>query len=182
MSEIEIKGLVSTVSDQLVEKIAALSDRITTTETNAQFAVVHDLARSLSSEISEEELYPFVEIILKGLSDGEANSASGTCIVLNGLMRLRGGELGAQVSKIVALIHAAMKGIKNEQTMNGTLHSFKTLATHHLSLVATELLTFDVPHDEYTPFFPSACSELISLSWQAHQEGHPGSRQGLQVG
>ena len=63
-------------------------------------------------------------------------------------MRLRGGELSAQVGKIVALIYTAMKGIKNEQTMNGTLHSFKTLATHHLSLVATELLNFDLPHDE----------------------------------
>jgi hypothetical protein len=109
---------------------------------------VHDLARSLSSDISEAELYPFVEIILSGLSDGEATSASGTCIVLNGLMRLRGGELGAHVSKIVALIYTAMKGIKNEQTMNGTLHSFKTLATHHLALVATEILNFELPHDE----------------------------------
>lgn len=173
------------MSDQLVEKIASLSDRITTAETNAQFAVVHDLARSLSSEISEEELYPFVEIILKGLSDGEASSASGTCIVLNGLMRLRGGELANQVSKIVALIYAAMKGIKNEQTMNGTLHSFKTLATHHLSLVATELLTFDVPHDEYDfgPFFAlvSHPQDLLLLV-QTNQEGDPGSCQGLQAG
>jgi len=133
----------------LAEKIAVLSDRITTNETNAQFAVVHDLARSLSGDISETELYPFVEVLLKGLSDGQATSASGTCIVLNGIMRLRGGELSQQVSKIVALIHSAMKGIQNEQTMNGTLHSFRTLATHHLALVATEILNFGVPHDEF---------------------------------
>jgi len=119
------------VSEQLVEKMAALrslsfyslfpfrnsahelgnffhSDRITASETNAQFAVVHDLARSLSSDvgplplfkkfffprkilvlfakISDTELYPFVEIILNGLSDSEASSASGTCIVLNGAL------------------------------------------------------------------------------------------------
>lgn len=70
-------------------------------------------------------------------------------------MRLRGGELGSHVGKIVALIHEAMKGIKNEQTMNGTLHSFKTLATHHLALVATEILSFELPHDEFGSLFVS---------------------------
>jgi len=68
-------------------------------------------------------------------------------------MRLRGNELGKHVGEIVEKMHTAMKGIKNEQTLTGTLHSFRTLSSHHLDLVATEILTFDIPHDELLSIF-----------------------------
>jgi len=53
-----------------------------------------------------------------------------------------------QVSEIVLGIHSALKGITNEQTQNGALHSLRTLTGHHLILVADEFLRFPLPHDE----------------------------------
>ena len=65
-----------------------------------------------------------------------------------GVLRLRGAELSLQVPEIVQSLHTAMKGITNEQTLNGTLHSLRTLTAHHLVLVADQILTFQLPHDE----------------------------------
>lgn len=65
------------------------------------------------------------------------------------MLRLRGAELSLQVPEIVMLLHTAMKSITNEQTLNGTLHSLRTLTAHHLVLVADQILTMPLPHDEY---------------------------------
>jgi len=65
------------------------------------------------------------------------------------VLRLRGAELSLQVPEIVMLLHSAMKSITNEQTLNGTLHSLRTLTAHHLVLVADQILTMPLPHDEY---------------------------------
>jgi hypothetical protein len=127
------------------------------------------------AQLTAAELYPFVQVLIEGLADKEPSSSSGVCIMLNGqcrvrlialaqgpdqargrrrrgtagVLRLRGAELSLQVPEIVQSLHTAMKTITNEQTLNGTLHSLRTLTAHHLVTVADHLLTFPLPHDEY---------------------------------
>lgn len=143
-----VKGMYATVSEALAQKMAVIGERIVVTDSNQQFGVVHDLSRSLAPELTNAELFPFVQVLLQGLSDKEVTSASGTCIVLNGILRQRGGELSAQVPEIVSGIHTALKGISNEQTLNGALHSLRTLTGHHLVLVADQFLQMSVPIDQ----------------------------------
>lgn len=40
----------------------------------------------------------------------------------------------------------SMSELKSEMTMNGTLHSLRSLAHHHLPAVLDEILTSPVPH------------------------------------
>lgn len=135
------------MGETLQEKILTVGDRIGSGDSNAQFAVVHDLAKAIAHEFNDAELFPFVEALIAGLNDPEPASASGTCIIMNGILRIRGAELSAHVPAIVKGVHSAMKTIKNDQTLNGTLHSLRTLTAHHLLLVADEILAMDLPHD-----------------------------------
>lgn len=83
---------------------------------------------------------------MKGLNDSQLSSTSGTCVVLNGLIKARGSELLPKVSQIVGGLLTALEGITQDQTMNGTLHALRSLATHHEIPVVDELLKAPVPH------------------------------------
>jgi len=123
--------------------------RIVTDEVNDQFSVIHEMARLLSELVTKEELPELLMSSLKGLTDSQLSSTSGTCVVLNGLIKVRGEELLPKVSQIVSGLLASMEGISNDQTMNGTLHSLRSLASHHELPVIDRLLQASIPHTHF---------------------------------
>ncbi len=127
-----------------------------------------------------EEIATLLVSTLRGLTDPEVQAASGTCVLLNGVLRIRGAELAPRVKDLVAgfmqryvicacewvVLHCrsylrpivnavstffifSMSEIKSDMTMNGTLHSLRSLAHHHLPAVLDELLTAPIPHPPY---------------------------------
>jgi hypothetical protein len=58
--------------------------------------------------------------------------------------------------KLVQGLLTAMEGISNEQTMNGTLHAVRSLATHHNLPVVNQLLEASLPHSTYGKVFIAA--------------------------
>eukprot|EP00999_Lentomonas_sp_LEN2_P003055 NODE_90_length_2355_cov_91.093357_g69_i0.p1 GENE.NODE_90_length_2355_cov_91.093357_g69_i0~~NODE_90_length_2355_cov_91.093357_g69_i0.p1 ORF type:complete len:766 (-),score=168.20 NODE_90_length_2355_cov_91.093357_g69_i0:57-2057(-) len=145
----EVKAMIGTTTEGLPEKVNALADRLVVKDHNALYPVAHELSKNLAPDFEDNELFPFVEVLITGLNDVEPTSASGTCIVLNGVLRNRGAELTEHVPAIITHMQDAMKTISNEQTLNGALHSIRTLTNHHMLLMADELLKFDIPHDPH---------------------------------
>lgn len=47
----------------------------------------------------------FIYPLLEGLLDAEGASASGACVVLNGIFRLRGPELVDEVAAMIDALH-----------------------------------------------------------------------------
>eukprot|EP01104_Vermistella_antarctica_P007673 TRINITY_DN1880_c0_g3_i1.p1 TRINITY_DN1880_c0_g3~~TRINITY_DN1880_c0_g3_i1.p1 ORF type:complete len:1673 (+),score=516.54 TRINITY_DN1880_c0_g3_i1:168-5186(+) len=128
---------------------ADLTEQISSTELNVQFGVVHQMAGVLAGMVSEVELPKMILSLLHGLVDPEVSASSGTCVVLNGLVRLRGEELLPKVPELLQGILTTMESIKEEKTMNGTLHSLRSLATHHLVPVLGVLLAESIPQSEH---------------------------------
>lgn len=83
---------------------------------------------------------------MEGLQDSQLSSSSGTCVMLNGLVKARGEELAEKVPELVAGLLKAMDSIKEEKTMNGTLHTLRSLATHHCLGVLEQLLVTPLAH------------------------------------
>lgn len=134
------------------EELVVFNDfknRIDTDELNDQFSVIHEMSRVLSSLIIIEELPSLLLNCLKGLTDSQLASTSGTCVVLNGLIKARGKELKTKVPQIISGLLSSMTGIVNEQTMNGTLHAVRSLASHHGLLVIDQLLQAPIPHSTF---------------------------------
>lgn len=51
----------------------------------------------IAKKTTKEQLYPLVECLLAGLTDAQSHSSSGACVVLNGLIKLRGSEVYVKV-------------------------------------------------------------------------------------
>eukprot|EP01113_Clastostelium_recurvatum_P024391 TRINITY_DN2913_c0_g1_i2.p1 TRINITY_DN2913_c0_g1~~TRINITY_DN2913_c0_g1_i2.p1 ORF type:complete len:827 (-),score=264.21 TRINITY_DN2913_c0_g1_i2:42-2447(-) len=130
--------------------LTAIRDRISNArEINEQFALVHETAKVLAQMVSKEELPKLILTSMAGLTDSQQPSTNGTCVVLNGVIKLRGEELLPHVALIIGGILEAMEGIQTDATMNGTLHALRSLATHHLLPVVDQLLETPQPHSPH---------------------------------
>jgi len=132
--------------------LAPFSDhrkRIVTTDLNEQFAIVHEMSALLADTVPIIELAALMTGLVRGLTDSQASSARGTCVLLYGLVSQRGKELTSDVQKLVQEMCTQMGGITNESTLNGTLHALRQLAATHLTIVMDQLLAMPLPHPAY---------------------------------
>lgn len=123
-----------------------LRDGLLVPELNKQFGLIHGMAQVLSKLLPVPELSNLLNGCIRGLNDTQTSSTAGVCVVINGVIKLRGADLKPHVSDLVRGFYSAMPAIKHEQTMNGTLHAVRSLATHHLIPVVNELLLAPQPH------------------------------------
>jgi hypothetical protein len=135
--------------NKLVEAISKLEDRANKTEPAAQFAVVNDLSKVLAKVIDESDVLPLLYPLFDGLLDAEPSSASGACVVMNGLFRMRGDIFEDEVPKFLVALQEKMAVIEHERTKTGVLRAVRTLATHHLAKVVTKLQAFELPYDKF---------------------------------
>lgn len=136
-------------ADVMIDAITKLQERSEKSEPAAQFAVVNDLSKVLGKKLEKQELLQFLYPLLDALLDKEADSASGACVVANGIFRLRGPELEQEVDPLINAMHEKMSMIEHERTNTGVLRGLRTLSVHHLELVVTKLLSFELPYDKY---------------------------------
>jgi len=130
----------------VLRPLNGLRDRIAASALNEQYAVMQELSLILAQLVSPEELPEMLRCLFPGLTDSQLSSASGTCVVLNGLIKARGKELGSRVAELVSALTDEMGKITHEQTLNATLHAIRNLATHHTLPVIDQLLAVPVPH------------------------------------
>ncbi|KAK2550462.1 Maestro heat-like repeat-containing protein family member 1 [Acropora cervicornis] len=143
-----IEGYSLDSKDELVDALSTLKKRAAEDDANILFSVASDLSKVVAKKLQSDLLSVFVQTLLEGLSDCQAHSASGACVVLNSIVRIRGQELRKDVVELVKDIHTRLEGITHAQTRTGTLRVFRTLASHHLVPVITAILEFPPPLDQ----------------------------------
>ncbi|EDQ91217.1 uncharacterized protein MONBRDRAFT_31461 [Monosiga brevicollis MX1] len=135
--------------DRMIDALDQLIERAEDGEAQSLFSVVNDLAKVLARKVAETELLGFLYPLLEGLLDRQCDSADGSCVVINGIFRLRGAELENETDAIIDALHAKMAMVSQERTHTGILRAIRTLATHHLELVTKKLLACDLPYPEH---------------------------------
>ncbi|XP_033626005.1 maestro heat-like repeat-containing protein family member 1 isoform X2 [Asterias rubens] len=143
------QGKNSTFRDPVVEALASLRTRAQQTDPNMLYGLVNDLAKGLSKKIPSAQLKSFIYMLIEGLLDIQSHCSSGSCVVLNAMLKNRGTELIVDVGEMIAAIHFKLINIKCQQTRTGTLRAVRTLATNHLANVMDTLLKYPLPYDEH---------------------------------
>eukprot|EP00008_Paramoeba_atlantica_P015039 CAMPEP_0201485534 /NCGR_PEP_ID=MMETSP0151_2-20130828/9620_1 /ASSEMBLY_ACC=CAM_ASM_000257 /TAXON_ID=200890 /ORGANISM="Paramoeba atlantica, Strain 621/1 / CCAP 1560/9" /LENGTH=1664 /DNA_ID=CAMNT_0047869703 /DNA_START=126 /DNA_END=5120 /DNA_ORIENTATION=+ len=137
---------------EMPEHLQALSEmvgRVESDELPSQFGAANELASVVCECLSEEELCHLLMSLLSGLTDADSSASSGTCIVLNSIIKLRGDQFLSKVSELITGMLTAMEKITHEKTINGTLHSIRTLSRHHPLPVINALINSPLPHSPH---------------------------------
>lgn len=140
-------GVYDLQPPQALIPMTELRARISQPELTTQFAAVFEVADVLCELVLDvDEMANMLLKVLSALNDPELTSAAGTCVALNAMLKLRGHQLQKSVPELITGMLQAMAGISEEKTMNGTLHSLRTLASHHLLDVLQVLIDTPLPH------------------------------------
>ncbi|XP_060075327.1 maestro heat-like repeat-containing protein family member 1 isoform X2 [Ylistrum balloti] len=142
-----IDGNPADAKDQMIDALSTLKERLEKGDPTILFSVINDLAKVIARKLPAEQLQTFIEVLQEGLLDPQSHSSSGACVVLNGIMKARGGEVLKQVGSIVSSLHEKLGQIEFAQTKTGTLRTLRTLTSYHLSTVMQSLLNFPLPYD-----------------------------------
>ncbi|EGD80633.1 hypothetical protein PTSG_01221 [Salpingoeca rosetta] len=135
-------------TDPIINAIDKLIQRAENGDSNPLFSVVNDLSKVLAKKISKEELLDLIYPLFEGLLDVFTDGGDGACVVINGLFKLRGGDLENEVDAIIDALYEKLEAITQERTKTGVLRAIRTLAVHHLDAVIKKLLSFDLPFAE----------------------------------
>ena len=132
-----------------LDSLSEMLERVESPELSSQFSAANELASVVCEVLSEQELCKLLLSLLDGLTDADASASSGTCIVLNSVIKLRGDAFLPQVGDLISGMLKAMEKISHEKTINGTLHSIRTLSKHHPLPVINALVGSPLPHSSY---------------------------------
>ena len=133
----------------LLDSLGDMLERVESPELSSQFSAANELTSVICEVLSEVELCKLLLSLLDGLTDGDASASSGTCIVLNSVIKLRGDSFLPHVGDLISGMLRAMEKISHEKTINGTLHSIRTLSKHHPLPVINALVGSPLPHSKY---------------------------------
>ncbi|XP_034336261.2 maestro heat-like repeat-containing protein family member 1 isoform X2 [Magallana gigas] len=142
-----VEGHPADYKDTMIDALPTLKERLVKGDPSVLFSVINDLSKVIAKKMPSDQLQNFLEVLQEGLLDPQSHSSSGACVVLNGMMKIRGAEILKQVDNIVTSLHNKLASIDFTQTRTGTLRSIRTLATHHLSSVLKTLLSYQLPFD-----------------------------------
>ncbi len=132
-----------------LQGLSEMVGRVESDDLPSQFSAANEMASVVCDSLAEDELCHLLMHLLSGLTDADSSASSGTCIVLNSIIKIRGDQFLSQVSDLITGMLNAMEKVTHEKTINGTLHSIRTLARHHPLPVIDALVNMPLPHSSH---------------------------------
>lgn len=99
-------------------------------------------------QVNDSQLILFIKSVFDGLMDPQTLSSTGSSLVLNELMKLKGSELKENIEYLVDEFEKKLSKLSYEQTRQITLKAFCSLAFHHLSSIIKVILTNHIHFDD----------------------------------
>ncbi|XP_013777980.1 maestro heat-like repeat-containing protein family member 1 [Limulus polyphemus] len=126
-----------------------LKSHVLNNDPSSLFNVTNELAKVFAAKLPPDQLSLCLYSLLNGLCDPLSQSSSGACVVLNGIIKLRGGELRQEVPELLEALRRKLECIGCLQTRTGTLRVVRSLGSHHLTAVVSTLMTAHLPFDDH---------------------------------
>lgn len=132
----------------LSDTLQHIVSNITTSEPKLLYNLTTDLAHIISINTPQAQLPHFVHGLLEALIDCEEASSLGSSVVLNAILKSKGGELHAHVCDIFTKLIVQLDNIKCIRTRSSTLRAILSLAMHHPKIAVSKLLAQPLPYSQ----------------------------------
>lgn len=142
------EGRMRDYDKQLQNSLSNVLENIDTEEPKTLFNLTTDLAHVVSSNIPIFQLYNFTDALLDALLDVESASSNGASVVLNTVLKNKGGDLQPHVNDVTKKTVALLNDIKCQRTRSTALRAIHSLSTHHLKAVVHVILAQALPYNQ----------------------------------
>ncbi|KAM9723202.1 maestro heat-like repeat-containing protein family member 1 isoform 1-T1 [Menidia menidia] len=144
------EGFSFDYKDDGVEDLLSLKDRLENPDHTVLYKTCSDLTKVMSKRLPQPQLTTLVFMLFEGLADSQTNCCRASSVILNTLLKNRGGGMQDLVPEMLEVLHVRLQSITEEQVRVAVGQTVLILASQHLQTVVNTLVHQPLPYDSWT--------------------------------
>ncbi|XP_019946928.2 maestro heat-like repeat-containing protein family member 1 isoform X1 [Paralichthys olivaceus] len=148
--QLRYEGFSLDYKDEAVDSLLHLRDQLENPDHSVLYKTCSDLTKVMSKRLPQQQLTTLVFMLFEGLVDSQTNCCRASSVVLNTLLKNRGGGLQDLVPEMLEVLHVRLQSITDEQVRVAVGQTVLILASQHLQTVINTLVNQPLPFDSWT--------------------------------
>ncbi|KAM9310205.1 maestro heat-like repeat-containing protein family member 1 isoform 2-T2 [Pholidichthys leucotaenia] len=148
--QLQYEGFALDYKDEGVDSLQPLKDQLESPDHSVLYKTCSDLTKVMSKRLPQQQLTTLVFMLFEGLVDSQTNCCRSSSVILNTLLKNRGGGLQDLVPEMLEVLHVRLQSITEEQVRVAVGQTVLILASQHLQAVINTLVNQPLPYDNWT--------------------------------
>ncbi|XP_034729707.1 maestro heat-like repeat-containing protein family member 1 isoform X1 [Etheostoma cragini] len=148
--QLRYEGFALNYKDEGVDSLLRLKERLDNPDHTVLYKTCSELTKVMSKRLPQQQLATLVFMLFEGLVDSQTNCCRASSVILNTLLKNRGGGLQELVPEMLEVLHVRMQSITEEQVRVAVGQTVLILASQHLQTVINTLVNQPLPYDSWT--------------------------------
>lgn len=148
--QLRYEGFSLDYKDDAVDSLLPLKDRLENPDHSVLYKACSDLTKVMSKRLPQQQMTTLVFMLFEGLVDSQTNCCRASSVILNTLLKNRGGGLQELVPEMLEVLHVRLQSITEEQVRVAAGQTVLILASQHLQIVVNTLVNQPLPFDSWT--------------------------------
>uniref|UniRef100_A0A663N4H3 Maestro heat like repeat family member 1 n=1 Tax=Athene cunicularia TaxID=194338 RepID=A0A663N4H3_ATHCN len=144
------EGFARDHRDEMVEGLKALKKGLEEPDFTVLFHTCNNIAMVIGKRVPPDQLMSLLLAMFEGLADPDKNCSRAATVMINSLLKERGGVLQEKVPDIMSIIHSKLEEVDEEHIRKAAQQTVYILASQHKSVVVSSLLGSALPFDSHT--------------------------------
>uniref|UniRef100_A0A8D0F7D1 Maestro heat like repeat family member 1 n=1 Tax=Strix occidentalis caurina TaxID=311401 RepID=A0A8D0F7D1_STROC len=144
------EGFARDHRDEMVEGLKALKKGLEEPDFTVLFHTCNNIAMVIGKRVPPDQLMSLLLAMFEGLADPDKNCSRAATVMINSLLKERGGVLQEKVPDIISIIHSKLEEVDEEHIRKAAQQTVYILASQHKSVVVSSLLGSALPFDSHT--------------------------------
>ncbi|KAK2507399.1 hypothetical protein MC885_010692, partial [Smutsia gigantea] len=141
------EGFSRVYRDHVAEQLLVLKDGLVHHDPAVLSHTCHSIAQVIGKRLPPDQLISLLLTMFEGLGDAETNYSRATAVMINCLLKERGGMLLEKVPEIVSVLRSKLQETREEHVLQAARHSVYLLASQHRAALVSSLLGSPLPFD-----------------------------------
>uniref|UniRef100_A0A452HQ23 Uncharacterized protein n=1 Tax=Gopherus agassizii TaxID=38772 RepID=A0A452HQ23_9SAUR len=144
------EGFAHNYRDETVERLKDLKNGLEDPDFTILFNTCYNIAMVIGKRLPPDQLMSLLLMMFEGLADPDQNCSRAAAVMINAVLKERGGVLLEKVPVIMALIHSKLQEVDEEHLRKAAQQTVYILASQHRTTVVSSLLGSSLPFDSHT--------------------------------
>uniref|UniRef100_A0A8D0HSA9 Maestro heat like repeat family member 1 n=1 Tax=Sphenodon punctatus TaxID=8508 RepID=A0A8D0HSA9_SPHPU len=142
------EGFAHDHKDEMVEKLKTLKQGLENPDYTVLFHTCYNIV--IAKRFPPDQLMSLLLAMFEGLTDPDKNCSRAAAVMINSLLKERGGVLLEKVPEIIGLTHSKLQGLDEEHVRKAAQQTVYILACQHQTAVVSSLLGSPLPFDSHS--------------------------------
>ncbi|XP_068612025.1 maestro heat-like repeat-containing protein family member 1 [Brachionichthys hirsutus] len=148
--QLRYEGFSLDHKDEAVDSLIPLKDQLENPDPFTLYRACSELTKVMSKRLPQQQMTTLVFMLFEGLADSQTNCCRASAVILNTLLKSRGGGLQDLVPEMLEVLHVRLQSITEEQVRVAASQTVLILASQHLHTVVNTLVNQPLPFDSWT--------------------------------